>query len=55
MHLSRHTDLANTNVYVDIYGFRYKNGRGEFYLSTLLSPDASLSVNIHRQPCQGFM
>lgn len=43
MHLSRHTDLANMNVYVYIYGFRYKNGwgRAEVYLSTLPSPDAS--------------
>lgn len=42
MHLSRHTDLANMNVYVYIYGFRYKNGWGwgEVYLSTLPSPDA---------------
>lgn len=28
MHLGRHTDLANGNVYVYICGFRYKNGRG---------------------------
>lgn len=42
MHLRRHPDLANMNVYVCIYGFRYKNGwgRGEVYLSTLPSPDA---------------
>lgn len=25
MHLCRHSDLANMNVYVYIYGFRYKN------------------------------
>lgn len=25
MHLSHHSDLANMNVYVYIYGFRYKN------------------------------
>lgn len=43
MHRSRNTDLANMNVYVYIYGFRYlKNGwgEGEVYLSTLPSPDA---------------
>lgn len=54
MPLSRHSDLANMNVYADIYGFRRTKvggggerwGRaggagGRVYLSTLPSPDAS--------------
>lgn len=49
MPLSRHSDLANMNVYADIYGFRRMKvgggsggrGVGRVYLSTLLSPDAS--------------
>lgn len=28
VHLRRHTDMANINVYICIYRFRYKNGRG---------------------------
>lgn len=58
VHLGRRADLANMNVHVYIYGFRYKNewGRRKVYLSTLLVPwRRLLSVNISRQPCQGFM
>lgn len=57
MHLHRHTDLANMNVYVYIYGFRYKNGWawGRFVSAVCRPMMPPLSVNISRQPCQGFM
>lgn len=39
--LSRRSDLANMDVYADIYGFGFRTGGRGGYLSTLPSPDVA--------------
>lgn len=59
MHLSRHSHLANINVYVYIYRFlciknecRWRGGLSQHFAVPWHQP---LSVNISTQPCQEFM
>lgn len=58
-HLRRHTDPAKMNVHVYIYGYRCIKTEGQVgvrFISALCHPlMPSLSVNISRQLCQGFM